>query len=559
MKEVQRRRSRSELFRQNALDKVVSYFAPVSGAKRMQARAAMALAGGYHSSDRSRRTNKGWGVSDGSADAEILPHLDKLRSDSRDLVRKVPLARGAIKTVVTNVVGTGLWPELQPDRVALKALAGATDAQIDEFIASANRIWYHWAESKFCDASRTQKFSGLQRLVLQSVLESGDVLGIRRYVKRPGYGETLALQVLEADRIDNPPGQTDNDTIAGGVERNALGAPIAYHVLRKHPGDRYQANTRETVRIPALLATGEWAALHIFNRERPQQTRGVPYLAAVTEPLKQLGRYSEAEIDAAVVSAMFTAFVTTEDGSGLASDLAGASPSSSDGSDEIRMGNAAIVDLRKGESIEIANPGRPNTAFDGFVQAVLRQIGVGLELPFEILIKHFTASYSAARAALLEAWKFFKTLRGWLADEFCQPVFEAVITQAVAEGRLVAPGFLADPLVQCAYLQCDWIGPPRGMIDEEKEARANELMKTHGWKTNSEITSELTGGDWYRKQEQRALEEAHLKKFSLAPAGSANAGEQGQQQNNSADNADDGDAEQVDQQEDQQNANDERN
>jgi capsid protein len=43
------------------------------------------------------------------------------------------------------------------------------------------------------------------------------------------------------------------------------------------------------------------------------------------------------------------------------------------------------------------DPKRPNTALDGFVQAVFQQIGIALGLPFEILVKHFTASYSAAR------------------------------------------------------------------------------------------------------------------------------------------------------------------
>ena len=77
---------------------------------------------------------------------------------------------------------------------------------------------------------------------------------------------------------------------------------------------------------------------------------------------------------------------------------------------------------------------RPNTAFDGFVLAVLRQVAVGLELPFEVLIKHFTSSYSAARAALLDAWKFYKGRRAWLVWTFCQPVYEMVVSELVAAG-----------------------------------------------------------------------------------------------------------------------------
>ena len=50
----------------------------------------------------------------------------------------------------------------------------------------------------------------------------------------------------------------------------------------------------------------------IFDSERAEQYRGVPYLAPVIESLKQLTRYTEAELMSAVVSSFFTAFVKTE-------------------------------------------------------------------------------------------------------------------------------------------------------------------------------------------------------------------------------------------------------
>ncbi len=55
--------------------------------------------------------------------------------------------------------------------------------------------------------------------------------------------------------------------------------------------------------------TGRRNILHVIDRERAGQVRGVPVLAPVLEALKQLGRYTEAEINAAVISAMFTVFV----------------------------------------------------------------------------------------------------------------------------------------------------------------------------------------------------------------------------------------------------------
>ncbi len=103
--------------------------------------------------------------------------------------------------------------------------------------------------------------------------------------------------------------------------------------------------------------------------------------------------------------------------------------------------------------------------------ALCRQVRVALELPYEILIKHFTASYSASRAALETAWQFFRRRRTWVARRFCQPVYEWVITEAVARGRLVAPGFLEDPLIRRAWLGAYWNGPARISLDRARMPR----------------------------------------------------------------------------------------
>ena len=70
-----------------------------------------------------------------------------------------------------------------------------------------------------------------------------------------------------------------------------------------------------------------------------------------------------------------------------------------------------------------------------------------LEIPADLLLKKFNASYSASRAALLEAWKAFKMRREWLADDFCRPLYEVWMSEAVARGRIYAPGFFTNPAI----------------------------------------------------------------------------------------------------------------
>ena len=212
---------------------------------------------------------------------------------------------------------------------------------------------------------------------------------------------------------------------------------------------------------------------------------------------------------AAVISAMFTVFIESpfpEDENGNPIIGAAGEGTSADAKTEIELGNGAVVGLAPGEEAKFADPKRPNVAFDPFVQAMSRHIGVALELPVELLLKSFNASYSASRAALEMAWQMFRTRRSWLAWKFCRPIYEWVITEAVASGRLAAPGFFSDPVVKAAWLGSDWIGPARIQLDPQKEASADLIDVGMGTKTLEQVIMERTGGSFEAKHAQRVRE-----------------------------------------------------
>ena len=54
--------------------------------------------------------------------------------------------------------------------------------------------------------------------------------------------------------------------------------------------------------------------LQVSHEERPEQYRGVPYMAPVIEVIKQVCRYANAELMAAVIKAYFAIFLTSKDG-----------------------------------------------------------------------------------------------------------------------------------------------------------------------------------------------------------------------------------------------------
>lgn len=505
----------------NAVDRAIEAFAPAWAGRRLQARVGHALTaqlGGYNGASHGRRSLTGWTPLSGDADADTLADLPALRDRSSDLVRNAPVAGGAINTAVTHVVGTGLSLQCAIDAPFL----GLSDDEADAWQQDTERKFNAWWESTDCDITRTQNGYGLQDLIFRSELEKGDVAPV---LTQAGWAKgpvKLALQVIEADRLCNPDRKPDSPGLVAGVEQDANGAPVAYHFASANPRLRSGAGARrklEWQRVPAFgERTGRRNVLHIFRRLRPGQTRGIPMLAPVIEPLKQLERYTEAELMAAVVSGMFTVFIKTEGQAQLqpnAIEGANAAGGGTGAGWNGQLGNGLVVELGERESIESANPGRPNSEFDPFVTSIIRQIGMLLEIPYEVLVKHYTSSYTAARAALIDAWRHFRVRRSHLVDQLCQPVYEAWLDEAVAVGYVQCRGYFASPLVRRAWQGSTWIGDGPGAVDPVKEIEAAERRVALNISTLEAESVLHDGGNLRPKLRQRQREQQLLKQYEL--------------------------------------------
>ena len=506
----------------NMFDKAIGLFSPERALKRATARKKLEyLNSGYgnHGASYARKSLISWGAVGKDADTDIVDSLPTLRARSRDLFMGSPIATGAIKTVRTNVVGSGLALDAQIDAKFL----GLTEEQARAWEENTEREWRLWSESVDCDAERRQTFFQMQSLVLLSALMSGDVFVTMPVIKRPGSAYDLRIGLIEADRVCNPLAIPVGVNVLGGVEIGEYGESVAYWVAKRNPNAALRltaSNQQEWKRVQAFGAkTGRRNILHIMcDVERPSQRRGVPMLAPVIESLKQLERYSEAELMAAVVSGMFTVFVKSNTPQTPLGQMFDPAQQIDKDTNAYELGNGAIVGLDENESIETANPGRPNANFDGFVIAISRQIGAALEIPYELLVKNFTSSYSASRAALLEAWKMFRMRREWLVGNFCQPVYEEWLTEAVLKGRIKAPGFFDDPAIRAAWCGSEWYGDCQGQLDPLKEANAAKVRVEEGFSTREREAAELTGMKYETIHAVRKREEAMRKADGLVPS-----------------------------------------
>lgn len=492
----------------------MAYVSPDRALKRMGARKRMQILNqgyGDHGANSKKKSMIGWLTRSGSVLEDVERNIPKLRERSRDLYMGAPLATGALKTIRTNVVGSGLKLNAQMDYEYL----GMTLEKADAWETKVEREFNLWADSLHCDAQRMNNFYELQQLAFLAQLMSGDSFALLPIIPRPNLPYDLRVQIIEADRVCNPRNKMpDNENkIVNGVEINFRGEVVAYHIAQNHPSS-ISFKRNDWARVPKFgRTTGRPNVIHLMESERPEQRRGVPVLAPVIESLKQLARYSEAELMAAVVSGMYTVFIKNENPH---ENQFGEAIPEEDKVDydegAYELGNGAIVALGENESIQESNPGRPNTAFDGFVTSICRQIGSAIEVPYELLLKHFTASYSASRAALLEAWKMFRMRRSWMASGFCQPIYEEFLAEVIAKGRIDAPGFFTDPIARKAYCGAEWNGPSQGQIDPLKEVNAALKRVDEGLSTRAKEAQELTGSDWNKNIVQVTREKQLLVK-----------------------------------------------
>ncbi len=94
-----------------------------------------------------------------------------------------------------------------------------------------------------------------------------------------------------------------------------------------------------------------------------------------------------------------------------------------------------------------------------------------------------------------------------MANDFCQPIYEEWLSEAIAKGRVNAPGFFDDPIIRQAYCNAEWNGPTQGQLDPLKEVKAAASRVEEGFSTRQRETQELTGGDYASNIRQREREE----------------------------------------------------
>lgn len=424
----------------NPIDRLVGWINPTAGLKRARARAALGLVERAYEGAKTGRRTGGWVTGGTSANAEIGVSLVALRNRSRELIRDNPYAAKACRAFVGNAVGTGFTLKLSDGQAA----------------------WSQWCTE--CDADGQKDFSGLIALAVNTLFESGEVL-IRLRYRRPedGLAVPLQMQVIEPDYIDNLKNEIlpNGGWILNGVEFDPIGRRVAYWLYGSHPGDSAPIlKSLTSRRVPAE------DIIHLYEKTRPGQVRGVPRLAPALLRIRDLDDYEEAELVRKGIESCFAAFVTSDNDPELG--ITGTGKPGTPGRIET-MTAGTIQYLQHGQDVTFGAPQHVR-GYEDYVRQQLHAIAAGAGLTYELMTGDLSqVNYSSMRGGLLEFRRQIEQFR-WLT--LVPIALDAIVAAWINTARL--SGVIRSKSVTHTWTapRWDWVDPVKDVAGELLEIAA---------------------------------------------------------------------------------------
>ncbi|MBW1712758.1 MAG: phage portal protein [Deltaproteobacteria bacterium] len=445
----------------SALDRAIGLFAPGQEVKRrLHRKAADQL---RYAAAKTTRLTGSWLPADQDVNSLIASSSPVIRARVRQLTRDFPYFAAAVNRLVVLHVGQGI-----PFQSRVRGTGGKLDKTIIDRIEDAFKRWADEA-----DVAGKLHLNDMMRLAKRQDLEAGEFLVVKVRDRRPGRFLPLALQMVEADWLtDIGVNPNKNNKLSQGIEYDPQnGRVAAYHLADpEHYGQTKRIGARDVI--------------HGFEVVRPGQLRGVSPFAPAVLLAHDLGDYMDAEIDAAKMAAKWLAFVETANPAGFQ----GVRTEISETGKKIEeLENAIIEYLLPGEEVKLSSHKRPGDSFEPFVKLLLRMIAVTVGISYELLSGDYVGiNYSNLRGIRNDVIQQTKPGFDRHVRQFCRPVFEAFMDEAVMNNKLDLPGYFRD---RERYLRCAWIWPGMESPDPLRESKANIEQVKNGLRSPQEIAA----------------------------------------------------------------------
>lgn len=406
------------------------------------------------------RLNSDWIMGPMSADAALEGDLQTLRDRCRELARDNPLAKRFLRLCVTNIIGPKgmrLIPQvIEPDGEGL-------DEKVNQAITKA---WRKWTRREFASASRRLSFVQIERMLVRTWKGEGEFLAQIVVGASNLFGFTL--QPLDNDQLDHTlkraPAPGVNE-IRMGVEIDPWGAPVAYWVWTAHPTDRARDRRRE--RIPADRI------IHVYDEERPGQTRAISSLAAALKKLKMSDGADEALLVLVRTAACKMGFLESTDDA----DEPEEDENNPTAAVPMDASPGSIERLPYGTKFTGWDPGQPTSEYAPFTRRIDRGIAAAVDVSYASLTGDLSeGNYSSTRIGMLTERDGWESDQELVISLFHERVFRAWLPWALLSGQLQLPfdldRYLAPDAVRLQPRGFDWIDPSKDIDAALREVDA---------------------------------------------------------------------------------------
>lgn len=424
------------------------------------------------------RLTGSWLTTRNSINQELRGDLDRLRARARQLAKDNDYVCKFLKMVAANVVGHNGFT-LQ-SRVQDKP--GVPDNVANNLIEAA---FYDWAGRGVCETSGRMAFRDVERMLITSAARDGEYLA--RKVRGPSAGNQygFALQVLDVDRLDTSHNVTPaggRNAVVMGVEINDSGAPLAYHLFQRHPGDGATGG-RLRVRVPAD------EIMHGFLPEMPEQVRGFPWMHAAMLSLHHLGEFEQSAMLSARKGANTMGFFVSPDG-----DASSVAADGTENNDPITVSVPGSYDtLPVGYDFKPNDSRYPDQVFAAFTKSFLRRAASGLNVAYNSLANDLEGvSFSSIRSGVLEERDQWMMIQNWFIESFLAPLFHEWLSHALLNGAITMPGGNPLPAAKLDKFSAHtWQGRRWGWVDPKKDIEASILAIHNGLNSPQNVIASL--------------------------------------------------------------------
>ncbi len=449
----------------------------------------MVVRGKYDAAQTTPDNRRHWANADGlSPNAAINPAVRRtLRNRARYEVANNSYAKGIVLTLANDTVGTG--PRLQ----LLTSDSKANDR--------VERAFEQWALA--VDLSEKLRTMRMARA------ESGEAFAMLTSNPRIDAPVKLDLKLIEADQVCTPWNRSQRVTGPTGVDGivfDAFANPVAYQILRHHPGD-----PRNGSNVDAYDLIPSEQVIHYFRADRPGQWRGIPDITPALPLFAHLREYTLAVVQAAKSAAHIAIIMKTNTPAG--GEAAEVEPMT-----EMEfVQNMAIFTPEGWEPSQIKAE-QPTTTYGEFKREILNEIARCLNMPFNVAAGNSSGyNYASGR---LDHQTYFKCIRveqNHLQTVVLDRILKAWLDEAALIEDLLPSSLRTMDANHQLHNYRGWFWDGVEHVDPAKEANAQTArLKNHTTTLAFEYARQ--GRDWEEELNQRAKEMALMKQLGLNTA-----------------------------------------